>query len=115
MSSRPRIGITSRKVPYFHRERPYPRYGVAVDYIHAVEVAGGLPLMLPLSRDPSLLEDYFAEYFGEQVIACDRAAPPNSAHAADRRDGPELHSGAELLETKQWKRRLRGLGLIARN
>ena len=48
MTSRPRIGITSRKVPYFHRDRPYPRFGVAVDYIHAVEAAGGLPLMIPL-------------------------------------------------------------------
>jgi putative glutamine amidotransferase len=64
MSTRPRIGITSRKVPFFHRDRPYPRYGVAVDYIHAVEVAGGLPLMIPLSRDPSLLEDYFSTLDG---------------------------------------------------
>jgi putative glutamine amidotransferase len=64
MSSRPRIGITSRKVPYFHRERPYPRYGVAVNYLHAVELAGGLPLMLPLSRDPSLLDDYFGTLDG---------------------------------------------------
>jgi len=64
MPSRPRIGITSRKVPYFHRDRPYPRYGVAVNYIHAVEIAGGLPLMIPLSRDPSLLEDYFATLDG---------------------------------------------------
>ena len=64
MSSRPRIGITSRKIPYFHKERPYPRYGVAVNYIHAVEIAGGLPLMIPLSRDPSLLEDYFGTLDG---------------------------------------------------
>jgi putative glutamine amidotransferase len=64
MSSRPRIGITSRKIPYFHKERPYPRYGVAVNYIHAVEVAGGLPLMIPLSRDPGLLEDYFGTLDG---------------------------------------------------
>jgi gamma-glutamyl-gamma-aminobutyrate hydrolase PuuD len=64
MRGRPRIGITSRKVPYFHRERPYPRYGVAVDYIHAVQVAGGLPLMIPLSRDPDLLEDYFGTLDG---------------------------------------------------
>jgi putative glutamine amidotransferase len=64
MPSRPRIGITSRKVPFFHRDRPYPRYGVAVNYIHAVEIAGGLPLMSPVSRDPSLLEDYFATLDG---------------------------------------------------
>src|SRR6188768_1431591 len=64
MSTRPRIGITSRKIPYFHRERPYPRYGVAVSYIHAVEVAGGLPLMIPLSQDSSVLEDYFGTLDG---------------------------------------------------
>jgi putative glutamine amidotransferase len=64
MSKRPRIGITSRKIPYFHRDRPYPRYGVAVSYIHAVEVAGGLPLLIPLSRDSSVLEDYFGTLDG---------------------------------------------------
>jgi putative glutamine amidotransferase len=64
MRGRPRIGITSRKIPYFHRDRPYPRYGVAVDYIHAVESAGGLPLMIPLSQDPVMLEDYFATLDG---------------------------------------------------
>jgi gamma-glutamyl-gamma-aminobutyrate hydrolase PuuD len=64
MSKRPRIGITSRKIPYFHKDRPYPRWGVAVDYIHAVQLAGGLPLMIPLSRDPDLLEDYFSTLDG---------------------------------------------------
>jgi putative glutamine amidotransferase len=64
MAGRPRIGITSRKVLYYHRDRPYPRYGVAVVYIHAVEVAGGLPLMIPLSRDPLVLEEYFATIDG---------------------------------------------------
>jgi putative glutamine amidotransferase len=64
MTGRPRIGITSRKVLYFHHDRPYPRYGVAVDYIHAVQLAGGLPLMIPLSRDPDMLEDYFSNMDG---------------------------------------------------
>jgi putative glutamine amidotransferase len=59
MRGRPRIGVTSRKVPFFHRDRAYPRFGVPVDYIHAVQTAGGLPLMIPLTRDPELLEEYF--------------------------------------------------------
>ncbi len=59
MQTRPVIGITPRTIPFFHSERAYPRYGVAIAYVRAVEVAGGLPVILPQSRDMQLLEGAF--------------------------------------------------------
>jgi gamma-glutamyl-gamma-aminobutyrate hydrolase PuuD len=60
MQHRPVIGITSRKIHFFHKERPFPRWGVALDYCAAVEAAGGLPIMLPLSQDTAVLESMFS-------------------------------------------------------
>lgn len=53
---RPIIGISSRKIYFTHNDRPYPRFGVAVDYVQAVEAAGGAPLILPLTQSADVLE-----------------------------------------------------------
>ena len=55
MNSRPIIGVTSRKIHFVHDDRPYPRYGVAISYVHAVELAGGAPFVVPLSQDHDVL------------------------------------------------------------
>lgn len=60
MQQRPVVGITSRKIHFFHKERPFPRWGVALDYCAAVEAAGGIPVVLPLSQDASVLEGMFS-------------------------------------------------------
>lgn len=49
MDRRPLIGITARKIAFFHQDRPYHRYGVPIAYLEAVERAGGTPLMIPPS------------------------------------------------------------------
>jgi gamma-glutamyl-gamma-aminobutyrate hydrolase PuuD len=59
MQQRPVVGITSRKIHFFHKERPFPRWGVALDYCSAVEAAGGLPIILPLTQDVAVLEAMF--------------------------------------------------------
>jgi gamma-glutamyl-gamma-aminobutyrate hydrolase PuuD len=59
MHHRPVIGITARKIHFFHKDRPFPRWGVAIDYCGAVEAAGGLPVILPLSQDLSVLDGMF--------------------------------------------------------
>ena len=53
---RPIIGVSSRKIYFTHNDRPYPRYGVATNYVQAVEAAGGAPLILPLTQSPDVLE-----------------------------------------------------------
>ena len=53
---RPVIGVSSRKIYFTHDERPYPRFGVAINYVEAVEAAGGAPLMLPLTQSRDVLE-----------------------------------------------------------
>lgn len=55
MNRRPLIGITARKIAFFHQERPYHRYGVPIAYLEAVEDAGGTPLMIPPSSKPEVL------------------------------------------------------------
>ena len=55
MSKRPIIGVSSRKIYYTHNDRPYPRYGVSMHYMQAVEAAGGAPLMLPLTQSADVL------------------------------------------------------------
>jgi gamma-glutamyl-gamma-aminobutyrate hydrolase PuuD len=59
MSTKPVVGITSRKIHFFHKDRPFPRFGVAIDYCAAVEAAGGTPLVLPLTQDVDVLEGMF--------------------------------------------------------
>ncbi len=59
MQPRPVIGITSRTIPFFHEERAYPRFGVAIGYVRGVEMAGGLAIMLPQTRDMQQLEAMF--------------------------------------------------------
>jgi gamma-glutamyl-gamma-aminobutyrate hydrolase PuuD len=59
MPRRPIIGITSRKVPFFDHDKPYPRYGVAIAYCEAVEAAGGTPIILPLTQERSVLDATF--------------------------------------------------------
>ncbi|MCA9321416.1 MAG: gamma-glutamyl-gamma-aminobutyrate hydrolase family protein [Planctomycetes bacterium] len=55
MSQRPIIGVSSRKIYFTHNDRPYPRFGVAINYVQASEAAGGAPLMLPLSQNADVL------------------------------------------------------------
>lgn len=52
---RPVIGITSRTIFHSENGRPYNRFGVAVPYTQAVEAAGGVPLILPLTEDRNTL------------------------------------------------------------
>ncbi|MCB9832013.1 MAG: gamma-glutamyl-gamma-aminobutyrate hydrolase family protein [Planctomycetes bacterium] len=54
--NRPVIGVSSRKIYYTHNDRPYPRFGVSMHYVQAVEAAGGAPLMLPLSQSGDVLK-----------------------------------------------------------
>lgn len=59
MSERPIIGIISRTIPFYHRERPYPRYGVAINYCRGVELAGGTPVILPMTQDKVTLDSLY--------------------------------------------------------
>ena len=54
--NRPIIGVSSRKIYYTHNDRPYPRFGVSMHYVQAVEAAGGAPIMLPLSQSADVLK-----------------------------------------------------------
>ena len=54
--NRPVIGIVSRIVPFFHQGRAYPRYGVAIDYCNAVEMAGGTPILVTMTQDKQIIE-----------------------------------------------------------
>jgi putative glutamine amidotransferase len=56
MVAPPVIGITSRKIPFFDRDRPYPRYGVAISYVESVERAGGTPIILPMTQERLVLD-----------------------------------------------------------
>lgn len=56
MTSRPPIiGVMSRVTPFFHEGRPYPRAGVALGYLKAVERAGGVPVIIPMTTDERVL------------------------------------------------------------
>lgn len=55
MSDRPLIGVTSRKIHFTHDDRPYPRYGVAINYVQAIETAGGTPIIIPMSQNFDVL------------------------------------------------------------
>jgi putative glutamine amidotransferase len=55
VSKRPIIGVSSRKIHFTHDDRPYPRYGVAIAYVQAIERAGGAPLIIPMSQDEDVL------------------------------------------------------------
>jgi gamma-glutamyl-gamma-aminobutyrate hydrolase PuuD len=57
--TRPIIGLVSRRIPFTHQDRPYPRYGVAISYCEAVEGAGGSPVIFPLTRDRQVLDACF--------------------------------------------------------
>ena len=61
MPRRPVIGIVSRNVPFYHNSRPYPRYGVAISYCKAVEMAGGLPIILSMTQEKLVLEGSYQE------------------------------------------------------
>ena len=37
MPTPPVIGISSRKIPFYDHEKPYPRCGVAISYVRIVE------------------------------------------------------------------------------
>ncbi|MFT7618750.1 MAG: putative glutamine amidotransferase [Planctomycetota bacterium] len=56
MNERPIIGVSSRKIYFTHNDRPYPRFGVSMNYVQAVEAAGGAPLILPLTQSPDVLK-----------------------------------------------------------
>lgn len=55
MNQRPLIAVSSRKIYFTHNDRPYPRFGVAINYVTAVEEAGGAPLIMPLSQNAEVL------------------------------------------------------------
>ncbi|HGY89710.1 MAG TPA: gamma-glutamyl-gamma-aminobutyrate hydrolase family protein [Planctomycetes bacterium] len=55
MSRRPVIGVSSRKIYFTHNDRPYPRFGVSMHYVQAVEAAGGVPMILPLTQNSDVL------------------------------------------------------------
>ena len=57
--TRPVIGIVSRRVPFTHDNKPYPRYGVAISYCESVERSGGVPIVFPLSDDKAVLEQFY--------------------------------------------------------
>ncbi|MEE9394924.1 MAG: gamma-glutamyl-gamma-aminobutyrate hydrolase family protein [Planctomycetota bacterium] len=56
MNRRPIIGVSSRKIYFTHNDRPYPRFGVSMNYCQAVEAAGGSPVILPLSQTKDVME-----------------------------------------------------------
>jgi len=103
--SRPVIGITSRKIHFFHKDRPYPRWGVAVDYCAAVEAAGGLPLILPQSADAAVLEATFALLDGLLLPGGQDVEPIHYGEEPSRqleevdplRDATELHLARKAL------------------
>ena len=106
MSERPIIGIVSRKIPFYHNDRPYPRYGVAIEYCNAVETAGGTPIIIAMTQDRHILESSFGlldglllpggqdvdpHHFGEE--------PHQQLEAVDPlRDLTELHLTRRALE-----------------
>jgi putative glutamine amidotransferase len=56
MNARPLIGITARKIAFFHQDRPYRRYGVPIAYLDAVEESRqGRRVMIPPSSKPDVL------------------------------------------------------------
>jgi gamma-glutamyl-gamma-aminobutyrate hydrolase PuuD len=55
----PVIGVVSRRVSFTHQDRPYPRYGVAISYLGALDSAGAAPIILPLTEDLALIESYY--------------------------------------------------------
>lgn len=56
MNDRPVIGVSSRKIYFTHNDRPYPRFGVSMNYVQAVEAAGGAPVILPLTQSSDVLK-----------------------------------------------------------
>lgn len=60
MSNRPLIAVTTRKIHFTHADRPYPRYGVAISYVQAIEAAGGTPLLIPMSQNFDVLANLLA-------------------------------------------------------
>lgn len=56
MRRAPIIGVSSRKIPFFDHDKPYPRYGVAISYVESVEAAGGTPIILPMTQDRLVLD-----------------------------------------------------------
>ncbi|MSR74986.1 MAG: gamma-glutamyl-gamma-aminobutyrate hydrolase family protein [Planctomycetes bacterium] len=59
MPRRPVIGLTSRVCAFSQDGKSYDRFGVAIAYCEAVEAAGGTPIILPLSEEPSVLNSYW--------------------------------------------------------
>lgn len=59
MQRRPVIGLTSRVCAFNQDGKSYDRFGVAIAYCEAVEAAGGTPIILPLSEEPSVLNSYW--------------------------------------------------------
>ena len=90
MPDRPIIGIVSRKIPFYHLDRPYPRYGVAIEYCRAVEAAGGTPIILPMTQDKVLLESVYRILHGLLL--------PGGQDVDPHRYGEEPHRKIEQVD-----------------
>lgn len=88
--SPPVIGITSRKIPFFHQERPSPRAGVAIEYCQAVESAGGTPVIIPMTQDRAVLEAVYA--------ICDGLLLPGGADVGPEHYGEEPHAQIDQVD-----------------
>jgi len=90
MAKRPIIGIVSRKIPFFHQQRPYPRYGVAIEYCTAVQTAGGTPIIIAMTQDKLGLE---ASY---QLL--DGLLLPGGQDVNPRHYGEEPHRKLDVVD-----------------
>lgn len=93
MSRPPVIGVMSRITPFFHEGRPYPRAGVALGYLRAIERAGGVPVILPMTRDDAILDRAYRLIDGLLL--------PGGADMHPMHYGEEPHRALEQVDPKR--------------
>src|SRR5688500_14071897 len=82
---RPNIGITP-DVTTPTPEAPAARYELKIAYAEAVLRAGGLPMVLPYTDDPTVIEAYLDRISGLVVTGGAFDVPPE-AYGESARDG----------------------------
>lgn len=105
MATPPLIGITSRKIPFYDHDKPYPRYGVAISYVESVEAAGGTPIILPISQERLVLDAVFGVLDGLLLTGGQDVGPRNYGEEPHRclqtvdplRDQAELYFARKAL------------------
>lgn len=86
----PVIGVMSRITPFFHEGRPYPRAGVALGYLEAVQLSGGTPIILPMTQDRAVLEAAYA--------LCDGILLPGGSDVSPLHYGEEPHVKLDTVD-----------------